>query len=123
VSILDKTTLTVTRRTGSRVSGKWVPGVSSEFTIIACRPQPIGPETLDLLPEWARSSAKFTTYAEDNQTELHMIEYDEQTTPADIVEYGGQSYVVTGLEDWSNVALGHRAYVLLAFAPDEEISA
>jgi hypothetical protein len=122
MSILDPTTLTCTRRTGAWVSGHWVPGAPSTYTVVASRPQPVGPETLEMLPEEARSSAKFEIYVEDDQTEIHMIDYDSPTTPADLVAYGGHTYVVTGVEDWADVPLGHRAYVLLAFAPDEEVS-
>ena len=122
MGVLDPVTITVNRRAGSWVDGLWVPGTPSQSTITASRPQPVGPETLDLLPEQARSSAKFEIFADDTEDALHLIEYDDEATPADTVEWGGRTYLVTGVEDWDGVALGHRAYVLLAFGPDEEVS-
>jgi len=122
MGILDPVTITVKRRSGAWVNGVWVPGAQVVSTITASRPQPVGPETLDMLPEQDRSSAKFEIWADDAEDALHLIEYDEEGVPPDIVIWGGRSYLVTGLEDWDGVSLGHRAYVLLAYGPDEEVA-
>ena len=111
--VLDPITLSVTRRPGAWTAGEWVPNVagSTTFTILASRPQPVGPETLEMLPEGARSSARFMICVPDGQPELYMVEHADHA--ADYVAYAGRSHLVTLAEDWTGMPLGYRAYVLL----------
>lgn len=118
-SVLDKETLTVTRRPGDWTDGTWVFDTPTTLSLEASRPQPVGPETLQMLPEGARSSARFIIYAEDDQAELYMVGRDREDYAADTIAWDGEDYVVTTVGDWNGRALGYRAYILLAFGPDE----
>ncbi len=118
---LDCIPLTATRRPGawSDTTGLWVPDVGSysTFTVNASRPQPVGPELLQRLPEGARTSARYVIYAEDTEPTLQLIE--DADTAADYVAYDGKDYLVTSAAKWAGMPLGHRAYVLLEVAADE----
>jgi hypothetical protein len=89
--------------------------------IQASRPQPLGGEQLALLPEGARSTARFMIYADDDQPELNVIEATEHELAADRLVYKSRSYLVTSIEDWGDMNLGHQAYILLAWGPDEKV--
>lgn len=118
--VLDEMTFTVTRRPGDWVDGVWVPDPTSTFTINASRPQPVGPEQMEMLPEGARSSARFQIYAEDDQAEIYLVGRDREGFAADTVAYNGEDFLVTALGDWSGMPLGYKTYILIEFAPDEE---
>lgn len=119
MTVLDPVTYTVTRRPGAWTDGEWTPNVGAQttFGLVASMPQPVGPELIQMLPEAARTSARFMIFAEDDQPEIYLIE--NATHAADYVAYGGQSYLVTSAEDWSGMPLGHHAYILLEAGPDE----
>jgi hypothetical protein len=74
-----------------------------------------------MLPEGARTSARFIIYADDTQAKLYTVERDEEGFAADTVEYDGEDFVTTTTDDWNGRNLGYRAYILLMFAPDEEV--
>ncbi len=118
-SVLDKMDLTVTRRPGAWTAGVWVPGVYTTFTLEASRPQPVGPELLDMQIEGARSDARFIIYVEDDQAKLYLIERNRVGYLPDRIAYDGEDYVLTSLDDWNGRDLGYRAYVLIAYGPDE----
>ena len=119
MTVLDAVTYTVTRRPGAWTEGAWVPNVGAQttFDLVASLPQPVGPELIQLLPEAARTSARFVIFAEDDQPDLYLVE--NATHAADYVAYGGRSYLVTSVEDWADRPLGYHAYVLLEVGPDE----
>lgn len=95
--------------------------VAPSLVFKASRPQPVGPEQIEMLPEGARTSARFIVYAADDQPELYLVEPDQVDFAADRVLYNSKTYVVTTTDDWSDMPLGYLAYILLAFAPDEKV--
>ncbi len=100
-------------------SGDWV---APTILLAASRPQPVGPELIQMLDEAARTGARFVIYAEGNQPALQVVERDEEDFAADRVPYKGRDYVVTSLGDWDDMPLGYPDYILLAFAPDERVA-
>lgn len=122
---LDEMALTVTRRPGGW-NGAWEFSPFSTLTVYGSRPQPVGPETLQMLPEGARSDARFVIYVDDTapdgtaQPELYLIGRDREGYAADTIAWNGDEYVLTTIDDWNGRPLGYRAYILLAFAPDEK---
>ena len=117
---LDEMSFTATRRPGGW-DGSWVPTTYSTFSFLGSRPQPVGPETLELLDEGARSSARYITYVHDDQPELYLVGRDREGFAADTVAYNGEQYLVTTDDDWNGRPLGYRGYILLEFAPDEKV--
>ena len=116
---LDEITYTATRRPGSW-SGSWTPTTYSTFTFRASSPQPVGAEQIEFLDEGARTSARYIIYAQDDQPELYLVGRDREGYAADTVAYNGEDYLVTTDDDWHDMPLGYRGYILLEFAPDEE---
>jgi hypothetical protein len=112
-------TFTVARRPGAWTDGVWTPGTPSGYTIKASRPQPVGPELLQMLPEGARSSARFVVYAADDQPDIHLIDDETEELAADIVAYDSWGYLATTIDNWADRPLGYKAYILLAYGPDE----
>ena len=53
---------------------------------------------------------------------LHVIEATEHELAADRLLYKNKSYLVTSIEDWADDPLGHQAYILLAWGPDEKVN-
>jgi hypothetical protein len=102
--ILGATTHTVTRyATGTWTSGVYTAGTASTFTIRGSV-QPMDGRTLDLLPEGARSEARYILLCDHRQTEL--LEQDR-------VSVGSRSYLVMMLADWTaHTPLPYRGYVL-----------
>jgi hypothetical protein len=115
---LDEMQFVVTRRPGSW-DGSWMHGAPTTFTILASRPQPVGPELLEMLDEGARSAARYIIYAQDDQADLYLVGRDREGYAADTVAYDGEDYLVTSDDDYHSMPLGYRGYVLLEFAPDE----
>jgi len=111
--LLDEMKLTVKRRPGAWDDGPWVPGTESTFTITASRPQPVGPEVLEMLPEGTKSVARYTTLVPNGEPELIMIEDDAADNAADLITHNGTDYAITGLEDWDGHPLGYRYLLLL----------
>jgi hypothetical protein len=117
---LDYMTLTVTRRPGewSDTTGQWVHDTESytTFEIGASRPQPVGPELMQRIPEAARTIARYVIYA-DEEPKLYVVEDDSHA--ADHVAYDGETYLVTSADKWVSMPLGYRAYILLEVGEDE----
>lgn len=119
---LDETTWNGLRRPGAWVNGAWVPsGPATPFTFKASKPQPAGPATIDMGDEGATSEATFQIYVHDDQDELYAVEPGQQGYAADVVSLNGKSYLVTGNSDWRGVSLGHNAYVLTEYGPEEQV--
>jgi hypothetical protein len=115
---LDEMQFTATRRPGSW-DGAWMHGTPTTFTFLASRPQPVGPELLEMLDEAARTAARYIIYAQDDQPELYLVGRGREGYAADTVAYNGEDYLVTSDDDWNGRPLGYRGYVLLEFGPDE----
>lgn len=117
---LDEIPMQAKRRPGTWVQGKWTPTPGEETTIdfIGCRPQPVTPEVMEMLPEGARGVASFVTFVHDDQPTLQTIDEDG-TTAADYVTWKGVEHLLVSAEDWADVPDGHRLYGMIAFAPDE----
>jgi hypothetical protein len=116
---LDIMTFTATRRPGEW-DGSWEWGTFTTFTFDASRPQPVGPEIIEMLDEAARTLARYIIYAEDTEPELYLVGRDREGYAADTVAYNGENYLVTSDDDWNGRPLGYRGYVLLEYAPDEK---
>ncbi len=82
--------------------------------------QPMDPDTLQALPEGARTSAKFTLFADDMQPELRTARLNP-LAESDIVEFKGLSYRLESIGDWSAHAAGlpHSAYAMIKVGADE----
>lgn len=117
---LDEMDLTATRRPGTWVQGKWTPtsGAETAINFVGGRPQPVGPELMDRLPEGARGVASFIMFVHDDQPALQTID-DDGTEAADYITWRGVEHLLMSIEDWTDVEDGHYAYGLIAFAPDE----
>jgi hypothetical protein len=74
-----------------------------------------------MLDEGATSEATFQIYAHDDQDELYAVEPGQQGYAADVVSLNGKSYLVTGNSDWRDVSLGHNAYILTEYGPEEQV--
>jgi hypothetical protein len=114
---LDEMTFTVTRRPGAW-DGSWVFSAFSTFSLLASRPQPVGPEAIDFLEEGARTMARYVIYAHDDQPDLYST---RDGFAADTIAYNGKTYEVTTDDDYHSMPLGYRAYILLEYGADEEV--
>ncbi len=83
----------------------------------AGRPQPVGPEAIDFLDEGARTLARYVAYADDDQPALSMM---RDGFSADTILYNGHTYKVTTDDDYHDMPLGYRAYILLEYGEDEQ---
>lgn len=119
---LDEMTFTVARRPGAWTDGPWVPDSGTTYNLLASRPQPVGPELLQMLPEGARSSARFVIYAADDQPDVHLIDDETERLAADVVLYESWGYLATTIDNWASRPLGYKAYILLSYGPDERPS-
>lgn len=83
----------------------------------ASRPQPVGPEAIDFLEEGARTLARYVVYAHDDQPALYST---RDGWSADTVAYNSHTYAVTTDDDYHDMPLGYRAYILLEYGADEK---
>ncbi len=83
----------------------------------ASRPQPVGPEAIDFLDEGARTLARYVAYAHDDQPALSMM---RDGFSADTILYSSKTYKVTTDDDYHDMPLGYRAYILLEYGEDEQ---
>jgi len=90
--------------------------VMPALLVKASRPQPSGPEAIDYLEEGARTTARFTIYAADDQPVLYST---RDGFGSDTVVYDGKTYAVTTDDSYQDMPLGYRAYVLLGYGADE----
>ena len=101
--ILGARSYIVTRSApGSFSGGYYVPGAGSTWTIEASK-QPLDARTLDLLPEGARTEARWSLLFDDGQ----------ELAAGDRVAIDGVPYLVMALSDWrDHEALPYRSAVL-----------
>ncbi len=83
----------------------------------ASRPQPVGPEAIDFLDEGARTLARYVVYANDDQPALSAT---RENFSADTILYNDKTYKVTTDDDYHDMPLGYRAYILLEYGEDEK---
>ena len=117
MSLLGAETLTVTPYTVSIVDHVPTPAAGTPYTVTGSV-LPIGERALQMLPEGARSSARFELYVEGTDPIPNTAEAGKA---ADRVSWGGRSYVVTGVQDYTQHTTGlpHRRYVMLEVGSDE----
>lgn len=84
----------------------------------ASRPQPVGPEAIDFLDEGARTLARYVVYAHSDQPSLYST---RDGYAAETIAYNGKTYQVTTDDDYHDMPLGYRAYILLEFGADERV--
>lgn len=104
---------------GSWVNGKWVPGETTRFTVTGSL-QPLTQREVEMLPEAARTKAKFAFYCENNQEFLKTTDLAE-TKGADRLLWNGREYMLFGVGDWHLHLTGvpHKAYALIEVGVDE----
>lgn len=115
--------MTVTRKLpGAYVppTDTWVDGGETTFPFTASV-QPVTPLLVDMLPEGARDSARFSMYAEIDQPPLVSTDITTQAR-GDRVECDGLNYWVQSTGDWTSDVSGipHYEYVMLAVGKDEQ---
>jgi hypothetical protein len=120
LTILALETLSVTRRSGDYVSGKFVPVLDETFTIRA-NVQPMPARQLELLPEAARTRGAFMCFSDNRQRELRVLDQATKGLPDRVTRSNGRTYQVHSLGDWTSHTSGlpHRAYSLIAVGDDE----
>lgn len=118
---LDEIPLTAIRRPGAwNDAGDWImlEGDEQEIAFVGGRPQPVGPEVIDMLPEGARSVARYVMFVHDDQPDLITISEDG-TTAADVLEWRGKEHLLVAGEDWRGLPDGHIVYGLIEYGADE----
>jgi hypothetical protein len=101
----------------AEVGDRVMPGLQFDGS----RPQPVGSEQTAFLDEGARAAARYIIYVEDDQPELYLVGRDREGYSADTVAYNGENYLLASDDDWNGRPLGYRGYVMIEFAPDEEV--
>jgi hypothetical protein len=117
---LDEITFTATRRQGLW-NGSWVFSNLTDYTFKGSRPQPVGPEEIEFLPEGARTAARYITYVQDDQPEIYLVGRDREGYAADTVAYRSKNYLMAAADDWSLMPLGYVGVILLEYGPDEDV--
>jgi hypothetical protein len=113
--------MAVTRSdTGDWVGGAWVPDGAASTLSITASVQPVTPELIDMLPEGARTSARFVMYAEAGQVQLITADIGEKR-PADRITFQGRDYMLQSIGNWSAHVSGlpHQEYVMIQVGDDE----
>jgi hypothetical protein len=121
MSVLGEVTMPITRLDpGAWVDGEWVNGASAGALSITASVQPVTPELIDMLPEGARTSARFVMYAEAGQTQMITADIGESRRP-DRVTFQSRDYMVQSIGNWSAHVTGlpHQEYVMLQVGDDE----
>ena len=116
-------TLTVDRvAPGSYVSGLWVNGAASDFTIDGSV-QPFQFRSRQLLPEGMRTFAKYKFFADSpDQPKLISVDIGDFQNGDTVTRSDGNSYKVFEVADWSHDVDGcpHVEYALLEVGDDEK---
>ena len=81
-------------------------------------PQPVGPEAIDFLEEGGRTVARYVVYADKDQPELFST---RNGFAADTILHADKTRMVTTDDDYRDMPLGYRAYILVEFGADEEV--
>ena len=95
-------TITVTPRTGSWSAGVYTPVDGTPYTLKASV-QPVGPRTVEMLPEAARTAARFNVWIA-GATQRVNVTSPAMGYPGDVLTIRGREYVAIASEDHS----GHR---------------
>lgn len=113
--------VTVTPRTGAWSGGTYTATAGTPYTVRASV-QPVGPRAVEMLPEGARSRAKFTAYLE-GATQAIKIANLSSGAPGDLLTVRGKTYVALAVEDMSGHVKGlpHQV-VTLAEKGDDEVT-
>lgn len=107
-----QSTISVTRRAaGSYEDGVWVDGETEEISLSAIV-QPMRSRELLNFPEAQRTRQAIKIYCD---TELQTADEDAGTR-ADLVAYGGRSYEVHQVDQYTELGLGH--FKAVAFKVD-----
>lgn len=104
---LAEKTLTVERKKGSWIEGRYVGTADSSFEI-KCSVQPIRTKIKDTVaePGHKRTQNGIRIYTE---TKLNINDEKNQT-PADIVLYASKRYEIQSQEDWRETDIPHFRY-------------
>jgi hypothetical protein len=119
MSLLGSEIVTVTPQTQALVSGKYklVPGTpyTVRGTVL-----PVPGQVLAMMPEGARTSARFVLYVEGNPA-IVTTDNASPEKPADRITRGGFEYTVTSNLDLSvhTTGLPHRSFILHRKGGDE----
>lgn len=113
--------ITVTREAvpGTWVNGKYVPGETTTLTVMAAI-QPLSPREIEMLPEGARTRARWALFCDPDQPPLQCTDLSNDTA-ADRVSWAGREFVVYQNGDWMahQTGIPHYAYALLEVGADE----
>ena len=115
MAILGSDIFIVTRTAaGSWVDGSWTDGVPTTFDLRgSLQPFDARAESMELLPEGARSQARWWLICDRRQSELRLS-IAESELPADHVTIDGRDYVALAIQDWHRHTRGvpYRSYIL-----------
>ena len=108
------------RESGSWQYGKWVPTTEINHFFITGSLQPLGQREVEMLPEAARTKARFSLYCEITEPFLKTTDLEE-TKGADRLIWDKEEYMLFGIGDWQLHLTGvtHKAYVLIEIGDDE----
>ena len=95
---------------GTHIDGKYQPSLGPAF-FVSASVQPMDPQTVQMLPESARVTAKFTLFASTRERELKTTDLAGQTE-ADRIKYRGRQYrLISGLECGRNYGRSWVAFI------------
>ena len=112
--MLGQTTKTVTPQTGAYVNGVWVSSAGTPYNVRASV-QPLSPRAVEMLPEGARTSARYVAFVRSPATIKTTDLTGSPATPADRITYQAREYVAYSHRDFSDhtSGLAHQEYVLI----------
>ena len=118
--ILGEVRLSVVRDSGGAyVNGQYQPSYGTPFPVWASV-QPVTPETVQMLPEAARTRAKLLAYAGSEQPRIRTTDLDSGAS-ADRVTYRNTDFLAIEVADWTGHVAGipHMVYGLVPIGADE----
>ena len=117
MTLLGQETLTVTPYTVTETNGVLTPSAGTPFTVKGTV-LPISDRALEMLPEGARTSARFELYVEGTSPTPQTASTGRA---ADRTVWGGRTYKLIATRDYTQHTTGlpHRRYVLAEVGSDE----
>ncbi len=111
--------VTVTPRTGAWTAGTFVATSGTPYTVTASV-QPAGPRAVEMLPEGARSRARFTLWIAGTTQQIKVAS-TSTGAPGDVLTIRGRKYLALSVEDQSGHAHGlpHQVVVVAEVGEDE----
>ncbi len=105
---------------GSYVDGVYVPGVADPPFQVVGSVDVMNNRIVDMLPEGARTRARFILYCDSQQPKLKVTDLSDPRN-GDKLTVQGKSYRVTEIGDWTHHVIGvpHVQYVMLEIGDDE----